>query len=119
MSALDLLARRCLVSWYYRMVVRNTLSAVFNGNRNISCWRTSKFNRLWCISLTLRKYPTSWNLSVSGNGLIRLARYSKATTINGMTSLVNIGNVHGLIISRVVNVDRLVCPVSDLCLAWS
>ena len=53
MSTLDLLARRCLVTWLYRIVMRNTLSAVFNGNRNISCWRTSKFNRLWCIMLSL------------------------------------------------------------------
>ena len=118
MSTLDLLARRCLVTWLYRIVMQNTLSAVFNGNRNISCWCTSKCNRLWCISLAIFQNPACRDLSFGRNGLIRLARYIKDPTINWIATLVHVSNLQGLIISRVININSLVSPISDLVLIW-
>ena len=89
-----------------------------NRNLKVRRLRTTKGNRLWRILLIMTQDPTRRNLSVRVNGLIRLTSYGKATTINWVTIRVNIGNVHRLIIRRVVNVNGLVRPVSNLILTW-
>ncbi|MDD7693671.1 MAG: hypothetical protein PT937_04765 [Lactobacillaceae bacterium] len=53
MSAIDVLARRCLLTWLNWVTMWDILDPVFNRDLNIGCWRTSKGNRLWSISLTL------------------------------------------------------------------
>ena len=53
MSTLDLLARRCLVTWLYRMVVVDTSLPMFNLDSNVIRVSTSKGNRCRSIMLSL------------------------------------------------------------------
>ena len=79
---------------------------VFNYHTNICSVSPSKGNLSGCIALAMTQYPTSRNLGMGSNRLIRLP--SNWEVSNNRAVIVNILHMHGLVIRRVSNINGLI-----------
>ena len=105
-STLDFLTRWRLSARLNWLSVVDTSLPMFNLDSNVIRVSTSKGNRLWCISLAIFQNPACRDLSFGINGLIRLTTYREVG--NHIALVVDVIDIHGLIISRVGDINRLV-----------
>ena len=108
---------RLLVAWLGFVSWLNRDLVVTNLNRY--SWNTSSRSNFTSRNvLTSNNVITGWGSWRNRNRCIRLTSQISMTNFNVLIVYINVNNLTSLIISRVININRLVRPVRDLVLGW-